>query len=84
MEQLAYLYVREVIWLHGVPKFIISGMDSRFTSKFWRNVQSTIGTKLNFSTEFHPQTDSQSEKTTQTLEDMLCACILDFGGLASD
>ncbi|KAL5573072.1 hypothetical protein UlMin_022669 [Ulmus minor] len=80
LEQLADLYVREIVRLHGVPKSIISDRDARFTSKFWRSVQRAMGTKLNFSTAFHPQTDGQSERTIQTLEDMLRACVLDFGG----
>ncbi|KAL5543511.1 hypothetical protein UlMin_007295, partial [Ulmus minor] len=77
---LADLYVREIVRLHGVPKSIVSDRDARFTSKFWRSVQRAMGTKLNFSTAFHPQTDGQSERTIQTLEDMLRACVLDFGG----
>ncbi|KAL5556030.1 hypothetical protein UlMin_038266 [Ulmus minor] len=78
LEQLAELYVREVVRLHGVPKAIISDRDARFTSKFWRSVQQAMGTKLNFSTAFHPQTDGQTERTNQTLEDMLRACVLEF------
>ena len=66
--------------LHDVLKVINSDRDSRFTSKFWRSVQEAMGTKLTFSTAFHPQTDGQSERTIQTLEDMLRACVLDFHG----
>ena len=80
LEQLAELYVREVVRLHGVPKAIISDRNARFTSKFWRSVQQAMGTKLNFSTAFHPQTDGQTERTNQTLEDMLRACVLEFKG----
>ena len=80
LEQLAELYVREVVRLHGVPKAIISDRDARFTSKFWKSVQQAMGTKLNFSTAFHPQTDGQTERTNQTLEDMLRACVLEFKG----
>ena len=80
LEQLADLYVREIVRLHGVQKSIVSDRDAQFTSKFWRGVQRAMGTKLNFSTAFHPQTDGQSERTIQTLEDMLRACVLDFGG----
>ncbi|KAL5557731.1 hypothetical protein UlMin_033942 [Ulmus minor] len=81
LEQLADLYVQEIVRLHGVLKSIVSDRDARFTSKFWRNVQRAMGTTLNFSTAFHPQTDGQSERTIQILEDMLRACVLDFKGI---
>ncbi|KAL5569846.1 hypothetical protein UlMin_026421 [Ulmus minor] len=80
LEQLAALYVQEIVRLHGVPKSILSDRDARFTSKFWKSVQRAMGTSLNFSTAFHPQTDGQSERTIQILEDMLRACVLDFKG----
>ena len=59
---------------------IVSNRDSWFTSKFWTSLQNTLGTKLNFSTTFHSQTDGQSECTIQTLEDMLRACVMEFKG----
>ncbi|KAL5559602.1 hypothetical protein UlMin_024219 [Ulmus minor] len=65
LEQLADLYVREIVRLHGVPKSIVSDRDARFTSKFWRSVQRALGTKLNFSTAFHPQTDDKSHVLEQ-------------------
>ena len=80
LEQLADLYVQEIVRLHGVPKSIVSDRDAQFTTKFWRSVQRAMGTTLNFSTTFHPQTDGQSERTIQILEDMLRACVLDFKG----
>ena len=80
VEQLAELYVAQIVRYHGIPKSIISDRDGRFTSKFWRSVHQAMGTKLAFSTAFHPQTDGQSERTIQTLEDMLRACIMDFKG----
>lgn len=66
--------------LRGVPVSIVSDRDPRFTFTFWKSLHKAMGTKLNFSTAFHPQTDWQSERTIQTLEDMLRACILDFKG----
>ncbi|GJR54209.1 putative reverse transcriptase domain-containing protein [Tanacetum coccineum] len=59
---------------------IISDRDSHFTSRFWQSMQEVLGTRLDMSTAYHPQTDGQSERTIQTLEDMLRACVLDFGG----
>ncbi|GJX59210.1 putative reverse transcriptase domain-containing protein [Tanacetum coccineum] len=71
---------RTSIARHGVPISIISDRDSRFTSRFWLSMQKALGTRLDMSTTYHPHTDGQSERTIQTLEDMLRACILDFGG----
>ena len=80
MEKLAQTYVEEIVRLHGVPLTIVSDRDPRFVSRFWKSLHEALGTKLQFSTAFHPQTDGQSERTIQTLEDMLRACALDFGG----
>ncbi|KAJ9537877.1 hypothetical protein OSB04_030610 [Centaurea solstitialis] len=79
-EALADIYVKEIVARHGVPVTIISDRDVRFTSRFWEKFHEDLGTRLQFSTAFHPQTDGQSERTIQTLEDMLRACVLDFGG----
>jgi hypothetical protein len=80
MNKLARLYVQNVVRLHGVPSAIISDRDSRFTSRFWKSLQKEMGTELKFSTAFHPQIDGQFEGTTQILEDMLRACVLEFKG----
>jgi hypothetical protein len=80
MDKLAELYVWEIVSLHGVPISIVSNRDPWFTSRFWEKLQSAMGTKLNFSTAYHPQTDGQSKRTIQTLEDMLRLCVLDFKG----
>ncbi|KAD2805410.1 hypothetical protein E3N88_38787 [Mikania micrantha] len=80
MDKLAKLYIDEIVVRHGVPLSIISDRDSRFTSRFWQSLQKSLGTQLNLSTAYHPQTDGQSERTIQTLEDMLRTCVLDFGG----
>ncbi|KAL4561750.1 hypothetical protein LXL04_033924 [Taraxacum kok-saghyz] len=79
-EQLADIYVREIVARHGVPVSIVSDRDTRFTSRFWEKFHTELGTRLHFSTAFHPQTDGQSKRTIQTLEDMLRACAIDFGG----
>ena len=80
LNKLAELYIREIIRLHGTPVSIVSNYDPGFTSRFWPSLQKTLGTRLKFSIAFHPQTDGQSERTIQVLEDMLRASSLDFGG----
>ncbi|GJY16194.1 putative reverse transcriptase domain-containing protein [Tanacetum coccineum] len=79
METLTRLYIKEIVSRHGVPISIISDRDSHFTSRFWKSLQSALGTQLDMSTAYHPETDGQSERTIQTLEDMLRACVIDFG-----
>nr|GEZ40616.1 reverse transcriptase domain-containing protein [Tanacetum cinerariifolium] len=79
MDKLARVYLKEVVTRHGIPISIISDRDPRFASNFWRFFQNTLGTRLDMSTTYNPKTDSQSEMTIQTLEDMLRACAIDFG-----
>ncbi|GJR91637.1 putative reverse transcriptase domain-containing protein [Tanacetum coccineum] len=79
MDKLARIYLKEVITRHGIPVSIIYDRDPRFASNFWRSLQNALGTNLDMSTAYHPQTDGQSERTIQTLEDMLRACAIDFG-----
>ena len=74
------IYVKEIVRLHGVPISIISDLDARFTSTFWEKLHKAMGTRLKFSTTFHPQTDGQSERTIQTLEDILWGCAIDLQG----
>ncbi|GJU67817.1 reverse transcriptase domain-containing protein [Tanacetum coccineum] len=79
LDKLARLYLKEVVTRHGIPVSIICDRDPRFASNFWRSLQNALGTNLDMSTAYHPQTDGQSERTIQTLEDMLRACAIDFG-----
>ncbi|GJS99251.1 putative reverse transcriptase domain-containing protein [Tanacetum coccineum] len=79
-EKLAKIFIDEIVTRHGVPVSIISDRDGRFTSRCWQTVQKALGTRLDMSTTYHPQTDGQSERTIQTLEDMLRACVIDSGG----
>nr|GEW82037.1 reverse transcriptase domain-containing protein [Tanacetum cinerariifolium] len=79
MEKLTQLYLKEIVSRHGVPISIISDRESHFTSRLWKLLQKTLGTDLDTSTAYHPQTDVQSERTIQTLKDMLRACVIDFG-----
>ncbi|CAJ2628780.1 unnamed protein product [Trifolium pratense] len=76
----AELFISKIVKLHGVPLSIVSDRDARFTSRFWKAFQEAMGTRLKMSTSHHPQTDGQSERTIQTLEDMLRACVLEDGG----
>ena len=78
-KKLADMYVHEIVSRHGVPVSIVSDRDVRFTSRFWQKLHEELGMQLHFSTTFHPQTDCRSERTIQTLEDMLKACFIDFG-----
>ncbi|GKD18172.1 putative reverse transcriptase domain, ribonuclease H-like domain, aspartic peptidase domain protein, partial [Tanacetum coccineum] len=77
METLTRLYIKELVSQHGVPISIILDHDSHFTSRFWQSLQNALGTQLDMSTKYHPKTDGQSERTIQTLEDMLRACVID-------
>nr|GEW45928.1 putative reverse transcriptase domain-containing protein [Tanacetum cinerariifolium] len=79
LEKLAKLYLKEVVARHGIPVSIICDRDPRFASRFWRTLQKALGTSLDMSTAYHPEIDGQSERTIQTLEDMLRACVIDFG-----
>ena len=80
VDKWAQLYLKEVVRLHEVPVSVVSDRDARFTSRFWKSLQEALGTQLKFSTTFHPRTDGQTERLNQILEDMLCACVLDFAG----
>ena len=75
---------RKSFVLNRVPSCIVSDRDPIFTSKFWEAFQNELGTKLNLSTAYHPQTDGQTERVNRILEDLLRACILDFGGSWED
>ncbi|GJW93272.1 putative reverse transcriptase domain-containing protein [Tanacetum coccineum] len=84
MEKLTRQYIKEVVSRHGVPVSIITDRDSRFTSHLWQSFQKALGTQLDMSTTYHPQTNCQSERTIQTLEDMLRVCVIDFGKEVGD
>ncbi|KAE8693084.1 UDP-Glycosyltransferase superfamily protein isoform 1 [Hibiscus syriacus] len=84
LDKLAKLYISEIVKLHGVPLSIITDRDPRFTSRFWKALHKALGTHLNFNTAFHPQTDGQSERVIQVLEDMLRDCVIDFRGSWED
>jgi hypothetical protein len=68
---MAKLFMRDIVRLHGLPKSVISDRDPRFTAHFWKEFWNTLGTTLNMSTAFHPQSDGQTENANKTLEIML-------------
>ncbi|GJU05119.1 putative reverse transcriptase domain-containing protein, partial [Tanacetum coccineum] len=80
IEKLARLYTDEIVTRHRVPVSIILDCDAWFTSRLWQTFQKALGTHMDMSTAYHPQADGQSERTIQTLEDMLRVCVIDFGG----
>ena len=80
LDKLTELYIKEIVQLLGILVSIISGRDPRFTSRFWENLQEALGTRLNFSTAFHSQTNGQSERGIQVLENMLRSYVIDYEG----
>ena len=82
--KLAKIYMTRIVCLHGVSRTIVSDRGTQFTSKFWNQLHQTLGTRLEFSTTFHLQTDGQTKRVNQILEDMLRACALDYGSSWDD
>jgi transposase InsO family protein len=78
-KKYAEVYLDQIIRLHGVPKTIISDQGAQFVARFWEQLQSSLGTKLIQSSSYHPQTDGQTKRVNQILEDMLRACIIHYG-----
>jgi hypothetical protein len=79
-QKYAEIYVTRVLWLYGVPKTIITDWGSQFIARFWEQLHAFLGTHLNHSSSYHPQTDSQTERVNQILEDMLQACVMEYPG----
>ncbi|WVZ75273.1 LOW QUALITY PROTEIN: hypothetical protein U9M48_023345 [Paspalum notatum var. saurae] len=77
--KLAQLYIENIVRLHGIPSRIVSDKGTQFTSKFWKSLHKALGTNLDFSSAYHPQTDGQTERVNQVMEDMLRACVLTYG-----
>ncbi|GJP48242.1 hypothetical protein CLOM_g7507 [Closterium sp. NIES-68] len=76
-EETAQLFVRYIISQHGIPTTLISDRDPKFTSKFWKELMSLLGTKLAMSSDYHPQTDGQTEGLNQIVEQLLRAACKD-------
>lgn len=75
-DRLAALYVDNILRLHGAPKHIVSHRGPQFIAKFWKSIYKAMGTTLDYSTAFHPQTDGQTERVNQILKDMLRSYVL--------
>ena len=78
-KKYAESYLDRIVCLHGVPKTIISDRGTQFVARFWEQLQASLGTKLIRSSAYHPQTDRQTERVNQILEDMLRACVIHYG-----
>jgi transposase InsO family protein len=78
-QQLTELYISRIVCLHGVPKKIVSDRGTQFTLRFWERLYETLDTQLRFNSAYHPQTDGQTKRVNQILEDMLRACALQYG-----
>jgi hypothetical protein len=79
VSRLAELYADNILKLHGALRSIVSDRGPQFTAQFWKSLHASMGTELNYSTAFHPQTDGQTERVNQVLEDLLRACVLTYG-----
>lgn len=77
LEKVNQIYLKEIDGLHGIPLNIVSDRNSRFTSRFWQSLQKSVGSKLRMSSAYHLQTDGQTERTIQSLEQLLRTCILE-------
>ncbi|WVZ52152.1 hypothetical protein U9M48_003238 [Paspalum notatum var. saurae] len=77
--RLAKIYMENIVKLHGIPSKIVSDRGTQFTSRFWKSLHEAMGTNLDFSLAYHPQTDGQTERVNQIMEDMLRACVLSYG-----
>ena len=76
-DDIAKIFMTDILKLHGLPKEIVFDRDAKFTFNFWKGLFVDLGTKLNFSTAYHPQTDGQTKRVNQVLEDMLLMCVMD-------
>jgi hypothetical protein len=77
ITDVAHVFVSEVIHFHGIPKKIISDRDSGFNFRFWTSLQSALGTQLNLSTTYHPETNGKTDRVNQVMEDMIRMYVMD-------
>jgi transposase InsO family protein len=80
IQKYAEIFVARVLCQHGVPKMIVSDRGSQFVAHFWEQLHTSLRTHLIHSSAYHPQTDGQTERVNQILEDMLRACVMEYLG----
>jgi hypothetical protein len=80
VQKYAEIYIARVLCLHRVSKMIVSGRGSQFVARFWEQLHASLGTHLIHSSAYHPQTNGQTERVNQILEDMLRACVIEYLG----
>jgi CHAD domain-containing protein len=78
-QKYAELYIERIVCLHGLHRTIVSDRGAQFIARFWEQLQDSLGTKLTRSSDYHPQTDGQTKRVNQILEDILRACAIDYG-----
>jgi transposase InsO family protein len=78
VQDYAELYIDQIVRLHGIPKTIVSDRGTQFAAHFWEQLHESLGTRLIRSSSYHPQTDGQTERVNQIVEDMLRASIIHF------
>jgi hypothetical protein len=78
VHKYAEIYIARVLCLHEVPKMIVFDRGSQFVARFWEQLHTSLGTHLIHSLAYHPQTDGQTERVNQILEDTLRACVMEY------
>jgi transposase InsO family protein len=78
-KKYAEIYIDQIVRLHGIPVTIVSDIGAPFVARFWEQLQKSLGTTVIRSSAYHPQTDGQTERVNQILEDMLRACVIHYG-----
>jgi IS30 family transposase len=77
MANIAEIYMREIVRLHGIPRKIVWDRDTKFTSNIWKGLFKGFGRNINFSTSYHPQSDGKTERVNRVIEDMLRMYVMD-------
>jgi hypothetical protein len=78
-EKYIEIYIHQIVCLHGIPRTIVLDREAPFVARFWEQLQKSLGTTVIRNSAYHPQTDGQTERVNQILEDMLRACVIHYG-----